>query len=366
MGYFSQDLAANVFAMREFVRYVFVPAIVGGLVGFAVMFAMSAGTVSSKPGYAAAVRLASPSVVNIYSSKFVKPPICQLPSFRDWCSRFSTPGSGRMKSSLGSGVIVREDGYILTNNHVIAGADEILVGFANGQVTTASLIGSDPETDLAVIRVQARGLTPITVGSSDDVEVGDLALAIGNPFGIGQTVSSGIISAKGRAGVSPSPYDDFIQTDAAINPGNSGGALIDTEGKLIGINTLIVSRSGGSDGIGFAIPSRLAMSILNEIIAKGRVIRGYLGVVFANTPPTGAGVGLEIVGILPNGPADVAGLRVGDYLLAINEHPAVNSNLVTRQIAHALPGSEIELDVLRRGRKFTLTAESGVRPISHQ
>jgi len=168
--------------MREFVRYVFVPAIVGGLVGFAVMFAMSAGTVSSKPGYAAAVRLASPSVVNIYSSKFVKPPICQLPSFRDWCSRFSTPGSGRMKSSLGSGVIVREDGYILTNNHVIAGADEILVGFANGQATTASLIGSDPETDLAVIRVQARGLTPITVGSSDDVEVGDLALAIGNPL----------------------------------------------------------------------------------------------------------------------------------------------------------------------------------------
>ncbi|MCZ6641560.1 MAG: trypsin-like peptidase domain-containing protein [Gammaproteobacteria bacterium] len=349
--------------MREFVRYVFVPAIVGGLVGLAVMFAMSVDTGSSRPGYSAAVKQASPSVVNIYSSKYVTPPICQLPSFRDWCSRFSTPGSGRMKSSLGSGVIVHEDGYILTNRHVIAGADEILVGFANGQATTASLIGSDPGTDLAVIRVQATGLTPISVGSSDDVEVGDLALAIGNPFGIGQTVSSGIISAKGRAGVSPSPYDDFIQTDAAINPGNSGGALIDTEGKLIGINSMIVSRSGGSDGIGFAIPARLAMSVLNEIIENGRVIRGYLGVVVANIPPAGAGVGLEIMGVLPNGPADIAGLRVGDYLLAINEHPAVSSTVVTRQISHALPGTNIELDVMRRGRQFSLTAESGIRPV---
>ncbi|MCZ6856343.1 MAG: PDZ domain-containing protein, partial [Gammaproteobacteria bacterium] len=141
------------------------------------------------------------------------------------------------------------------------------------------------------------------------------------------------------------------------------GALIDTEGKLIGINSMIVSRSGGSDGIGFAIPARLAMSVLNEIIENGRVIRGYLGVVVANTPPAGAGVGLEIMGVLPNGPADIAGLRVGDYLLAINEHPAVSSTVVTRQISHALPGTNIELDVMRRGRQFSLTAESGIRPV---
>ncbi|MFB3104601.1 MAG: S1C family serine protease, partial [Pseudomonadales bacterium] len=253
-------------------------------------------------------------------------------------------------------------GYILTNNHVIAGADEILVGFSTGQATTATLVGSDPETDLAVIRVQASGLTPIPVGSSDEVEVGDVALAIGNPFGIGQAVSSGIISAKGRAGVSPSPYDDFIQTDAAINPGNSGGALIDAEGNLIGINTMIVSRSGGSEGIGFAIPVRLAMSILNEIVQNGRVTRGWLGVELANAPPTGAGVGLEILNVVRYSPAANAGLRVGDYILAINEHPAVSSLVVTRQIAHAEPGSDLELDVMRRGQQLSLTAESGVRP----
>ncbi len=348
--------------MREFVRYVLIPAIVGGLVGFSVMLFMQFDGPSAKPGFASAVKRASPSVVNIYTSKLVSPPICQLPRFRAWCNRFSTAGSQRMQNSLGSGVIVSEDGYILTNEHVIAGADEILVGFADGQVTTASLVGIDPETDLAVIRVQASGLTPIPVGSSDEVEVGDVALAIGNPFGIGQTVSSGIISAKGRAGVSRSPYDDFIQTDAAINPGNSGGALIDADGELIGINTMIVSRSGGSDGIGFAIPTRLALSILQEIVENGRVTRGWLGVELANAPPTGAGVGLQIIGIQPNGPADNAGLRIGDYILAINENPAVSAMVVTRQIAHADPGSDLELDVMRQGKQLTLTAESGVRP----
>ena len=364
LGCFSPDRAANVLTMREFVRYVFIPAIVGGLVGLGVMFAMQWDTPSGKPGYATAVKRASPGVVNIYTSKLVAIPICKLPRFRDWCSRFSTESTNRMQNSLGSGVIVHEDGYILTNNHVIAGADEILVGFSDGQATTAQLVGSDPETDLAVIRVQATGLTPISFGSSDDLEVGDIVLAIGNPFGIGQTVSSGILSAKGRAGVSASPYDDFIQTDAAINPGNSGGALIDAEGNLIGINTMIVSRSGGSDGIGFAIPSRLAMSVLTEIVQNGRVTRGYLGVTLANTPPPGVGVGLEIMYVQPDGPADVAGLRVGDYLLAIDERPAVNAMLMTRQIAHANPGSHLELDVMRRGRQLSLTAESGIRPPS--
>ncbi|MDH3643217.1 MAG: trypsin-like peptidase domain-containing protein [Gammaproteobacteria bacterium] len=348
--------------MRELVRYVFIPALVGGAVGLAVMLFSQVDGGTSKPGYAAAVKRASPGVVNIYSSKVVSPPICQLPRFREWCDRFSGNGRSHMQSSLGSGVIVRDDGYILTNNHVIAGADEILVAFSDGQATTATLVGSDPETDLAVIQVQATGLSPISMGSSDRVEVGDVALAIGNPFGIGQTVSAGIVSAKGRAGVSRNPYDDFIQTDAAINPGNSGGALIDADGKLIGINTLIFSRSGGSDGIGFAIPAQLAMAILTEIVETGRVTRGYLGVELANTPPPGAGVGLQVTRVEPDGPAHRAGIRVGDFILAIEEQPAVNSTAVSRQIAHTAPGSELDLDVLRGTRQLSFNAVAGERP----
>jgi serine protease DegS len=352
--------------MRELVRYVFIPALVGGAVGLAVMLLSPAGGTPATPGYAAAVKRAAPGVVNIYSTKVVAPRICQLPRFREWCDRFSGDGSSHMQSSLGSGVIVRDDGYILTNNHVIAGADEILVAFSDGQATTATLVGSDPETDLAVIHVQASGLTPIPVGSSDTAEVGDVALAIGNPFGIGQTVSSGIISAKGRAGISPSPYDDFIQTDAAINPGNSGGALIDAHGNLIGINTLIFGRSGGSEGIGFAIPVQLAMSILEEIVETGRVTRGYLGVELANTPPPGAGVGLEITRVVPDGPAHHAGVRVGDFILAIDEQPAVNSTAVSRQIAHTPPGTELDLEVLRSGRQLSISALAGVLPTLNQ
>ena len=200
------------------------------------------------------------------------------------------------------------------------------------------------------------------MGSSDATEVADVALAIGNPFGIGQTVSSGIISAKGRAGISPSPYDDFIQTDAAINPGNSGGALIDAQGNLIGINTLIFTRSGGSEGIGFAIPVQLAMTILEEIVETGRVTRGYLGVELANAPPTGAEVGLQITAIEPDGPAHRAGVRIGDIILAIDEQPAVSSTAVSRQVAHTRPGSELDLQVLRGGRQLSFSALAGERP----
>ena len=349
--------------MRELVRYVLIPALVGGLVGLAVVLApVFTEPPPSKPGYAEAVKRAAPAVVNIYSSRVLTPPICQQPRFKEWCDRFSGNNAHHMQSALGSGVIVREDGYILTNNHVIAGADEILVAFHNGEATTARLIGSDQETDIAVIQVQATGLIPIPQGSSETVEVGDLALAIGNPFGIGQTVSSGIISAKGRAGISPSPYDDFIQTDAAINPGNSGGALIDSEGNFIGLNTLIYSRSGGSAGIGFAIPSQLALSVLEEIIATGRVTRGWLGVELASTPSPGNAVGLEITRVLPGGPANEAGLRAGDLLVAINSQPASNSSVVSRQIAHTSPGTDVTLEVLRDGVQVTLVAQSGERP----
>jgi serine protease DegS len=350
--------------MRELLRYVLVPALVGAVVGLAVMILVPPEPPPAvpHPGFAAAVQRAAPSVVNIYSSKVVTPPICQLPRFQAWCERFSSGENNHMQSALGSGVVVREDGYILTNNHVIAGADEILVAFNNGQATIARVVGSDPETDLAVIKVEATGLLPIPLGSSNSVRVGDIALAIGNPFGIGQTVSSGIVSAKGRTGISASPYDDFIQTDAAINPGNSGGALIDGAGNLIGINTLIFSRSGGSEGIGFAIPAQLAMAVLSEIVETGRVTRGWLGIELSGTPAQGMGVGLEVTGVLQQGPGDRAGLQVGDLIIAINDQPAVSSAVVSRLIAHTTPGSTIRLDILRGQDPLTVNAQSGERP----
>jgi len=352
--------------MRELMRYILGPALIGGIVGLGViaLYFLSGypDTDPNKPGYAAAVKKAGPAVVNIYSTKVLRPAICEQPRFREWCSRFSGAGRSQMQSSLGSGVVVHSDGYILTNNHIIEGADEVLVAFADGRTTTASLVGRDLETDLAVIRVPLTNLTPILLGSSDDVEVGDVALAIGNPFGIGQTVSAGIISAKGRAGISRSPYDDFIQTDAAINPGNSGGALIDTRGRLIGINSLIFTRSGDSAGIGFAIPAQLTYSILEEIIATGRVTRGWLGIVLASVPEPGTASGLTITGIETGGPAAQAGLLPGDVVLAVNDQPAVNSDLIGREISQTEPGGEILLAVFRTGERFSVTAIAGIRP----
>jgi serine protease DegS len=301
-------------------------------------------------------------VVNIYSTKMHKPAICQQPRFREWCDRFAGAGRSQMQSSLGSGVVVHADGYIITNLHVIDGADEILVAFADGRTSRAVLVGSDPETDLAVIRVPLTNLTPITLGSSDSVEVGDVALAIGNPFGIGQTVSAGIISAKGRAGISRSPYDDFIQTDAAINPGNSGGALIDTEGQLIGINTMTFTRSGDSAGVGFAIPAQLTYSILEEIIETGRVTRGWLGAVLASNPASRQSTGLQITAVEPGGPAARAGLRSGDIVLAVNKLPATDSNAISLEIGRTEPGNEIELKILRSGTQSLVVVIAGVRP----
>ena len=362
----------SVAEMRELIRYLLVPAFIGAGVGLAIVLALTVtGTLDrfsglfgqpDKPGYAAAVRKAGPAVVNIYSTKMTKPAICQQPRFREWCNRFAGVGRSQMQSSLGSGVVVHEDGYILTNLHVIDGSDDILVAFADGQTSGAILVGSDAETDLAVIRVPLADLTPITLGSSDSVEVGDVALAIGNPFGIGQTVSAGIISAKGRAGISRSPYDDFIQTDAAINPGNSGGALIDSEGRLIGINTMIFTRSGDSAGVGFAIPAQLTYSILEEIIETGRVTRGWLGAVLASTPASQQSEGLQITGVEPGGPAAQAGLRAGDIVLAVNKLPATDSNAISLEIGRTEPGREIELKVLRSGTQSMVAVIAGIRP----
>ncbi|MDP6376772.1 MAG: trypsin-like peptidase domain-containing protein [Pseudomonadales bacterium] len=341
--------------MRELLRYVVVPATVGGLVGLAVMLLTTKESYTDKPGYASAVRRAAPSVVNIYSTS-ASHRICENPRYRDWCR-----DNARMQNALGSGVVVRDDGYILTNNHVIQGASEILVAFTNGQATTAQIVGTDPDTDLAVIKVQASGLPVIPIAERT-TEVGDVALAIGNPFGIGQTVSQGIISAKGRAAITPMPHDDFIQTDAAINPGNSGGALIDSSGALIGINTMMYSQSGGSEGIGFAIPTTLALAILDEIVATGRVTRGWLGIELAETVQFDSGLGVLVTRVLNRGPAFDAGLRTGDVIVEINDRRVDSSSVVSRTIAETNPGTTVTLDIMRDGRFMSLTANSGRRP----
>ena len=343
-------------------RYVVLPAVVGALVGFVVILLLANGRGRGTESYADAVETASRSVVNIYTTKIVRArrlPICDLPQFRDLCEglQFSNP---RLQNSLGSGVIVRSDGYILTNAHVIAEADEILVAFHDGETASAELVGEDPETDLAVIRVADRDLAAVPLGSSDKTRVGDVVLAIGNPFGIGQTVSLGIISAKGRYGLSASPYEDFIQTDAAINPGNSGGALIDGRGRLIGINSLFFSRSGGSQGIGFAVPSQLAMAVLDEIVRAGRVVRGWLGIQlgeFGDGQP-----GLLVENVLAGSPAAAAGLAPGDRILAVDGVASESRRQVLRQIAMAQPGSPVALSVLRGDKTVSLAATAGTRP----
>jgi serine protease DegS len=344
--------------MPQVVRYLVLAAAVGGLIGLAVV----AWTHRSSPanvGFADAVADAEPSVVNIYSTKVVRTRICDLPRYREICDALNV-SKHHLQSSLGSGVVVRSDGYILTNAHVIADADEILVAFFDGQTTSAEIIGTDPETDLAVIHANATGLKPIKVGSSDDARVGDVVLAIGNPFGIGQTVSMGIISAKGRYGLSRSPYEDFLQTDAAINPGNSGGALIDVQGRLLGINSLFYSQSGGSQGIGFAVPVKLALAILEEIVTEGRVIRGWLGIEILAT--ASGSDGLEISKVVADSPAAKAGVLAGDVIVAINDQPALSPRVVTRQISIAEPGSDMKLNLLRNDQPIEIHATAGVRP----
>jgi serine protease DegS len=349
--------------MARAIRYLLLPALFGAIVGVAVL-ALLRNSNGAADGYADAVAAAAPSVVNIYSSKVVQArpnPICELPRYRDLCKALGR-ANPRLQNSLGSGVIVREDGYILTNAHVIADADEIVVAFADGRTMSAEIIGTDPETDLAVIHATTNGLAPIKLGLSDSARVGDIVLAIGNPFGIGQTVSMGIISAKGRYGLSSSPYEDFLQTDAPINPGNSGGALVDVHGRLLGINSLIYSQTGGYQGISFAVPAKLALAVLDEIIKEGRVIRGWLGIEITNNPGAAPDAGLSIATVLPGSPADRAGIRQGDLLLGVNDEPAINARVVTRQIGLAAPGSDIKLKLMRNAEPIEVHATAGVRP----
>jgi serine protease DegS len=346
--------------MTQLTRFILVPAAIGAVVGLIIIL-MNSNDNPSRPGYAGAVANAAPAVVNIYSTKITQRGLlCRIPAYRSLCQAF--PQEPQVQNSLGSGVIVREDGYVLTNKHVVDEADEILVMFANSQTTTAEVIGTDPHTDLAVIKVAARGLPVIPQLDGTRPRVGDVALAIGNPFGLGHSVSQGIISAFSRTIITNSPYDDFMQTDAAISPGNSGGALVDYEGRLLGINTMIYSQSGGSEGIGFAIPAKLALSVMEQIVQHGRMIRGWLGVSLAPQPIPNGPTGLLVTAVNRGGPAHQAGIQAGDFVLAVNQVAATTVYTIIDVIADTAPGAIIDVEVMRDQQRFRASAVAGELP----
>jgi serine protease Do len=326
--------------------------------------------------FAPVVKHVSPSVVKVFTTMKLRQQ--RMPSFFDdpLFRRFfgedgpGEEGEGGRRSlrapkqyGLGSGVIVSKDGYILTNNHVVENADEIKVGLNDGRDLPAKVVGSDSKSDVAVLKIEASDLVPLTLADSDQIEVGDLVLAVGNPFGIGQTVTMGIISATGRSGLNMGlAYEDFIQTDAAINPGNSGGALVDADGRLIGINTMILSRSGGNQGIGFAIPSNLARSVMESLIKNGRVIRGYMGLRPQDVTPSLAkefnlpdhSGGALVAEVTPKSPAAKAGIKDGDVILELNGKPVKDAQHLRLQVAALAPGTKVPVKVVRDGENKNL------------
>ena len=314
-----------------------------------------------------AAQRASAAVVSINTSKAPdRRPQANDPWFRFF---FGEQGSGQPQAGLGSGVIISPDGYILTNNHVVEGADEIEVVLNDSRRTQAKVIGTDPESDLAILKVGLDRLPVITLGNSDALQVGDQVLAIGNPFGVGQTVTSGIVSALGRNQLGINTFENFIQTDAAINPGNSGGALVDVNGTLMGINTAIYSRSGGSMGIGFAIPVSTAKLVLEGIVRDGVVTRGWIGVEPAELSPelmeifgVKAKRGVLITGVLQNGPAAQAGIRPGDVIVEVGGKQISAVSELLSQVAALKPGTAAGVRLLRRDEKVELKVTPGVRP----
>jgi serine protease DegQ len=319
--------------------------------------------------YADAARRAMPAVVSVYTTKEIRrAPALEDPLF----DRYFGERQGRAErvAGLGSGVIAAAEGYVLTNHHVVQAADEIAVALPDGRKVAAMLVGADPETDLAVLRIDARDLPVITLGRSNAVTVGDVVLAIGNPFDVGQTVTMGIVSAVGRNNLGINRYENFIQTDAAINQGNSGGALVDTSGNLVGINTAIYSRSGGSIGIGFAIPTATVTEVMKDLIAKGRVTRGYFGIEPVDiTPELVAALklrrdsGVVVRGVQRHAPAGDAGMEPGDVLLSINGVPVRDTPGMLNQIAQLAPGSLAQVRVERDSREVDLSVTVGERPI---
>lgn len=268
----------------------------------------------------------------------------------------------QLQHGLGSGVIVTKDGYILTNNHVVDGAREVKVTIEDGREFTAKVIGRDPKTDLAVVKIDAKDLPIVPMADSDKVQVGDVTLAVGNPFGVGKTVTSGIVSATDRGNMGIEEYENFIQTDAAINPGNSGGALVDIEGHLIGINTAILSRSGGSQGVGFAIPSNTARNVMESLVENGQVTRGYLGMMIQNVTPALAqefklkdNAGALIGDVVADGPAAKAGLKSGDVVRKFDGKKVTDSRQLRLNVAQIKPGTEVPVEILRDGESKTLS-----------
>ncbi len=335
-----------------------------------------------EPGFAPIVKKVAPAVVKVVvTEKAANLADQQGPGFEDpfWRHFFGPQmmPHGQLRQApqhgLGSGVIVTRDGYILTNNHVVDGAQQVKVTLQDGREFKAKVIGRDPKSDLAVIKINTSDLPVIPLADSEKVQVGDEVLAVGNPFGVGQTVTHGIVSATDRGGMGIEDYEDFIQTDAPINPGNSGGALVDMQGRLIGINTAILSRSGGNQGIGFAIPSDLARTVVASLVQYGHVTRGYLGIIIQNiTPelakefglksPTGALVG----DVVPNGPAAKAGLKDGDVVLQFNGKAVRDSRQLQLSAAETKPGSEVPVEISRDGSVKTLTVTVGQLPGSGQ
>ncbi|WP_338769533.1 Do family serine endopeptidase [Massilia sp. METH4] len=315
---------------------------------------------------------AMPAVVNILTSKAMpdKHPLLRDPYFKRFFGDRDGEEEEDDQNSLGSGVIVSPDGYILTNYHVVEAADEIEVVLADGRKSSAKLVGTDPETDLAVIKIELKQLPAIILGNVDSAKVGDVVLAIGNPFGVGQTVTMGIISALGRNNLHINHFENFIQTDAAINFGNSGGALIDTNGNLLGINSAIYSQTGGSVGIGFAIPVSTAKTVMESIIKSGHVVRGWIGVESQEiTPELAESFGLQresgaiIAGVVRNGPADKAGMKPGDILLSVDGKPVRDTNEMLNLIAQLQPGGKATMRVLRKNREADLAITVGKRPV---
>jgi serine protease DegQ len=315
---------------------------------------------------------AMPAVVNILTSKALpkKHPLLRDPYFKRFFGDRDGEDEDDDQNSLGSGVIVSPDGYILTNYHVVEAADEIDVVLADGRKSSAKLVGTDPETDLAVIKISMKDLPAIVLGNVDQAKVGDVVLAIGNPFGVGQTVTMGIISALGRNNLHINHFENFIQTDAAINFGNSGGALIDTNGNLLGINSAIYSQTGGSVGIGFAIPVSTAKTVMESIIKSGHVVRGWIGVESQEiTPELAESFGLQrdsgaiIAGVVRNGPADKAGMKPGDILLSVDGKPVRDTNEMLNLIAQLPPGDKATMRVLRKNREAELSVLVGKRPL---